>query len=71
MNPFSLFTPSSLLSSMNLPYLFFLLFFVPEFDAFTGSKISSIDIGASVVRMSYSPTSGHAVVAILEVDLLQ
>lgn len=41
-----------------------------EFDAYTGSKISSIDIGAPVVRMSYSPTSGHAVVAILEVTLL-
>lgn len=40
--------------------------YIIEFDAFTGSKISSIDIGASVVRMSYSPTSGHAVVAILE-----
>ncbi|KAK4593298.1 hypothetical protein RGQ29_017422 [Quercus rubra] len=37
-----------------------------EFDALTGSKISSIDIGAPVVRMSYSPTSGHAVIAILE-----
>ena len=38
-----------------------------EFDAMTGSKISSINIGSPVVRMSYSPTSGHAVVAILEV----
>jgi len=38
-----------------------------EFDALTGSKISSIDIGARVVRMLYSPTSGHAVVSILEV----
>ncbi|KAF5463821.1 hypothetical protein F2P56_013950 [Juglans regia] len=40
--------------------------FIIEFDALTGSKISSIDIGAPVVRMSYSPTSGHAVIAILE-----
>lgn len=40
--------------------------YVIEFDALTGSKISSIDIGAPVVRMCYSPTSGHAVVAILE-----
>ncbi|KAI3697997.1 hypothetical protein L6452_31106 [Arctium lappa] len=40
--------------------------YVIEFDAYTGSKISSINIGAPVVRMSYSPTSGHAVVAILE-----
>lgn len=40
--------------------------FLIEFDALTGSKISSIDIGAPVVRMSYSPTSGHAVIAILE-----
>ncbi|RWW07075.1 hypothetical protein GW17_00029555 [Ensete ventricosum] len=37
-----------------------------EFDALTGSKISSIDIGSAVVRMSYSPTSGHAVISILE-----
>ncbi|XP_071711526.1 uncharacterized protein [Rutidosis leptorrhynchoides] len=41
--------------------------YIIEFDAYTGSKISSINIGAPVVRMSYSPTSGHAVVAILEV----
>ncbi|KAM7520509.1 hypothetical protein LguiB_019471 [Lonicera macranthoides] len=40
--------------------------YIIEFDAYTGSKISSIDIGAAVVRMSYSPTSGHAVIAILE-----
>lgn len=40
--------------------------YIIEFDALTGSKISSIDIGAPVVRMSYSPTSGHAVIAILE-----
>ncbi|MFS7974001.1 putative transcription factor WD40-like family [Helianthus anomalus] len=40
--------------------------YIIEFDAYTGSKISSINIGAPVVRMSYSPTSGHAVVAILE-----
>lgn len=37
-----------------------------EFDAITGSKISSINIGARVVRMAYSPTSGHAVVSMLE-----
>lgn len=37
-----------------------------EFDALTGSKISSIDIGARVVRMAYSPTSGHTVISILE-----
>lgn len=40
--------------------------YILEFDAYTGSKISSINMGAPVVRMSYSPTSGHAVVAILE-----
>ncbi|KAK9067088.1 hypothetical protein SSX86_014412 [Deinandra increscens subsp. villosa] len=40
--------------------------YIIEFDAYTGSKISSINIGAPVVRMSYSPTSGHAVIAILE-----
>ncbi|XP_059640200.1 uncharacterized protein LOC132282506 [Cornus florida] len=40
--------------------------YIIEFDAYTGSKMSSIDIGAPVVRMSYSPTSGHTVIAILE-----
>ncbi|XP_030498317.2 uncharacterized protein LOC115713962 isoform X2 [Cannabis sativa] len=40
--------------------------YIIEFDAITGSKLSSINIGSPVVRMSYSPTSGHAVVAILE-----
>ncbi|OUZ99813.1 WD40 repeat [Macleaya cordata] len=40
--------------------------YIVEFDALTGSKISAIDIGAPVVRMSYSPTTGHAVIAILE-----
>lgn len=40
--------------------------YIIEFDAYTGSKISSIDMGAAVVRMSYSPTSGHTVIAILE-----
>ncbi|KAF5177772.1 Transducin/WD40 repeat-like superfamily protein [Thalictrum thalictroides] len=40
--------------------------FIVEFDALTGSKISTINIGAPVVRMLYSPTSGHAVIAILE-----
>lgn len=40
--------------------------YIIEFDALTGSKISSINIGSPVVRMSYSPTNGHAVVAILE-----
>ncbi|CAK9166457.1 unnamed protein product [Ilex paraguariensis] len=37
-----------------------------EFDTYTGSKISSIDIGSPVVRMSYSPINGHTVIAILE-----
>lgn len=40
-----------------------------EFDAYTGSKISSIDMGAAVVRMAYSPTTGHTVIAILEVSI--
>ncbi|KAL6861400.1 hypothetical protein ACP4OV_017100 [Aristida adscensionis] len=39
---------------------------VVEFDALTGSKIASIDLGHRVVRMAYSPTSGHVVIAILE-----
>ncbi|KAJ4775115.1 Transducin/WD40 repeat-like superfamily protein [Rhynchospora pubera] len=37
-----------------------------EFDCLTGSKISSIDIGARVVRMSYSPTNVDSVIAILD-----
>ncbi|KAG0494911.1 hypothetical protein HPP92_005905 [Vanilla planifolia] len=40
--------------------------FIIEFDALTGSKISSLDIGARVVRMEYTPTSGHTVISILE-----
>ncbi|KAJ0097107.1 hypothetical protein Patl1_28747 [Pistacia atlantica] len=40
--------------------------YVIEFDTLTGSKIASIDIGSPAVRMAYSPTSSHAVVAILE-----
>ncbi|KAK4416220.1 hypothetical protein Salat_2447500 [Sesamum alatum] len=37
-----------------------------EFDAYTGSKIASVDIGSPVVRMAYSPTASHSVIAILE-----
>ncbi|KAL3680721.1 hypothetical protein R1sor_023677 [Riccia sorocarpa] len=37
-----------------------------EFDALTGCKLSSIDIGAPVVRMAYSPAGGHVIVAVLE-----
>ncbi|XP_022947177.1 uncharacterized protein LOC111451123 [Cucurbita moschata] len=40
--------------------------YIVECDALTGCKISSIDIGARVVRMSYSPKSGHAVIAMLQ-----
>ncbi|CAN4079635.1 unnamed protein product [Withania somnifera] len=40
--------------------------YIIEFDAYTGSKIASIDLGSPVVRMAYSPTSGHCVIAILE-----
>ncbi|XP_045814148.1 uncharacterized protein LOC123907814 [Trifolium pratense] len=40
--------------------------YIVEFDALTGSKISALDIGAPVVRMAYSPTSGHTVVAVLQ-----
>ncbi|EOA23389.1 hypothetical protein CARUB_v10016565mg [Capsella rubella] len=39
---------------------------IMEFDALTGCKIASIDIGSPAVRMLYSPTSSNAVVAILE-----
>ncbi|GAA0146052.1 hypothetical protein LIER_06094 [Lithospermum erythrorhizon] len=37
-----------------------------EFDAYTGCKIASIDIGSPVVRMAYSPINGHTIIAILE-----
>ncbi|KAK7316413.1 hypothetical protein VNO77_35431 [Canavalia gladiata] len=40
--------------------------YIIEFDALTGSKIFSLDIGALIVCMSYSPTSGHIVIAILQ-----
>ncbi|EFJ10186.1 hypothetical protein SELMODRAFT_427363 [Selaginella moellendorffii] len=40
--------------------------FLAEFDALTGCKLSSINIGASVVRMAYSPAGGHVIVAVLE-----
>ncbi|GAV72477.1 hypothetical protein CFOL_v3_15965 [Cephalotus follicularis] len=40
--------------------------FIIEFDALTGSKIAAIDIGSPVVRMAYSPTTTHAVIAILQ-----
>ncbi|GAU17386.1 hypothetical protein TSUD_232620 [Trifolium subterraneum] len=43
--------------------------YIVEFDALTGSKISALDIGAPVVRMAYSPTNGHTVVAVLQVRL--
>ncbi|KAF9678466.1 hypothetical protein SADUNF_Sadunf07G0037900 [Salix dunnii] len=32
----------------------------------TGSKLSSIDIGATVLRMAYSPNTSHAVIAMVE-----
>lgn len=47
----------------------FVDYLIAEFDALTGSKISSIDIGARVVRMEYSPTSGRTIISILEVFL--
>ncbi|XP_004288054.1 PREDICTED: uncharacterized protein LOC101299992 [Fragaria vesca subsp. vesca] len=40
--------------------------YIVEMDALTGCKIASIDIGVPVIRMAYSPTSGHAVIAIHE-----
>ncbi|KOM45044.1 hypothetical protein LR48_Vigan06g035000 [Vigna angularis] len=40
--------------------------FIVEFDALTGSKISTLEIGAPVVRMLYSPTRAHTVIAILQ-----
>lgn len=40
--------------------------YIVELDAYTGCKIASIDISSPVVRMAYSPTSGHTVIAILE-----
>lgn len=44
------------------------LVFSAEFDALNGSRISSINVGAPIVRMAYSPTSGHSVIAVLEVS---
>ncbi|GER30860.1 transducin family protein [Striga asiatica] len=44
--------------------------YIIEFDAYTGSKIASVDIGSPVVRMAYSPTAGHSLIAILEVSAL-
>ena len=58
------------MSFMNLTVVFVSCNLHTEFDALTGSKLSSVNIGSPVVRMSYSPTSGHAVVAILEVGPL-
>ncbi|KAK9012961.1 hypothetical protein V6N11_040990 [Hibiscus sabdariffa] len=40
--------------------------YIIEFDALTGSKLATIDMGSPVVRMGYSPTSGHSVIAMLE-----
>ncbi|XP_050363675.1 uncharacterized protein LOC126782463 [Argentina anserina] len=40
--------------------------YIVEMDALTGCKIAAIDIGVPVIRMAYSPTSGHSVVAIHE-----
>ncbi|XP_016554876.1 uncharacterized protein LOC107854382 [Capsicum annuum] len=39
-----------------------------EFDTYTENKIASIDISSPVVRIAYSPTSGHCVIAIIERD---
>ncbi|KAJ7550942.1 hypothetical protein O6H91_07G125900 [Diphasiastrum complanatum] len=39
---------------------------ITEFDALTGCKLSSIDIGGIVVRMAYSPAGGHLIIAVLE-----
>ncbi|KAJ7550857.1 hypothetical protein O6H91_07G121700 [Diphasiastrum complanatum] len=41
---------------------------ITEFDALTGCKLSSIDIGGIVVRMAYSPAGGHLIIAVLEVS---
>ncbi|KZV23097.1 hypothetical protein F511_06621 [Dorcoceras hygrometricum] len=39
---------------------------IVEFDAYTGSKIASVDIGSPVVRMAYNPIGGHSLITILE-----
>ncbi|XP_073037867.1 uncharacterized protein [Primulina eburnea] len=39
---------------------------IVEFDAYTGSKIASVDIDSPVVRMEYNPIGGHSLIAILE-----
>jgi hypothetical protein len=38
-----------------------------EFDALTGCKLSSVDIGGSVVKLAYSPAGGHVLLAVLQV----
>ncbi|GBG58839.1 hypothetical protein CBR_g239 [Chara braunii] len=40
-----------------------------EFDVLLGSKLSSVDIGGTVMRMAYSPTGSHVIVAVLEEDM--
>lgn len=60
-----------LLNYLSWPYSYDLCLWVhAEFDALTGCKLSSVDIGAPVLRMAYSPAGGHIIVAVLEVMLL-
>eukprot|EP00249_Psilotum_nudum_P034386 c53380_g1_i1 orf=3-1235(-) len=40
--------------------------YILEFDALTGCKLASIDVGAAAVRLAYSPAGGHIIVAVLE-----
>lgn len=58
---------TSILSPL-LGWHLWIICLIAEFDVYTGSKIASINIGSPVVRMAYSPTSGHSVIAILEVS---
>lgn len=39
---------------------------IHEYDVLTGCKLASVDVGASAVRMAYSPAGGHSIIAVLE-----
>nr|GLL46179.1 uncharacterized protein LOC109180485 [Ipomoea trifida] len=63
---YTIFPSREYCAMLSLCYCVIMLLESSEFDAYTGCKIAAIDIGSPVVRMAYSPTSGNAVIAILE-----
>ncbi|PKU85291.1 hypothetical protein MA16_Dca010450 [Dendrobium catenatum] len=40
--------------------------YIIEFDVLSGSKISSLEIGARVIRMAYIPSGGHIIISVIE-----